>query len=131
MIGLPNFDSVDGLERGENRHPSRSTRATPSKLSRSVGSTDSNSRKGDPDMNCVNLRERFGRRYRSSTKNRTTPSMASRRIEDPWLQIIPCRAGTSTLGPLDAGRINQWQRTDCPEAGRAPRRDSLQDGSDA
>jgi len=45
-------------------------------------------------MNCVNLRERFGRRYRVEYEESYYAQHGPRaRIEDPWLQIIPCRAG--------------------------------------
>jgi len=38
------------------------------------------------NKDCVNLRERFGQRYRAQYG-------PNARIEDPWLQIFPCKAG--------------------------------------
>ncbi|MGA2069170.1 MAG: hypothetical protein ABSG86_29730 [Thermoguttaceae bacterium] len=57
-----------------------------------------------PNMDCVNLRERFGRQYRIEYEESYYAERgAGARADDPWLQIIPCRAGhiypwgTSTL----------------------------------
>jgi hypothetical protein len=50
--------------------------------------------RGEPNMNCVNLRERFGRRYRVEHEESYYAQYGPRaRTDDPWLQIIPCRAG--------------------------------------
>jgi len=41
-------------------------------------------------MQCVNLKERFGKRYRTRTE-------ADQRTSDPWMLLIPCRNGE--IGP--------------------------------
>jgi hypothetical protein len=43
---------------------------------------------------CVNLRERFGRRYRVECEESYHAQYGpNARIEDPWLQTIPCHYG--------------------------------------
>jgi hypothetical protein len=64
-------------------------------------------------MDCINLKERFGRRYRVQYEESFYAERGERaRADDPWLQIIPCQRGhlypwgpstmaaaTSTRGP--------------------------------
>jgi hypothetical protein len=45
-------------------------------------------------MDCVNLRERFGRQCRVEYEESYYAERGARAwADDPWLQIIPCRAG--------------------------------------
>ena len=45
-------------------------------------------------MDCVNLRERFGRRYRVEYEESYYAQYGPHaRVDDPWLQIIPCQRG--------------------------------------
>jgi hypothetical protein len=62
-------------------------------------------------MECVNLRERFGRRYRIAYEESYHVQYGPHaRVEDPWLQIIPCQRGhiypwgSSTLAASTNGR---------------------------
>jgi hypothetical protein len=62
-------------------------------------------------MDCVNLRERFGRRYRVEYEESYYAQYGPHaRTDDPWLQIIPCRRGhicpwgPSTLAASTNGR---------------------------
>jgi hypothetical protein len=68
-------------------------------------------REENRDMDCVNLRERFGRRYRVEYEESYYAQHGPRaRTDDPWLQIIPCQAGHiypwggSTLAASTNGR---------------------------
>jgi hypothetical protein len=45
-------------------------------------------------MDCVNLRELFGRQYRVTYEESYYAERGARAwADDPWLQVIPCRAG--------------------------------------
>ena len=45
-------------------------------------------------MDCVNLKERFGRKYRVTYEESHYAQYGPRaQTDDPWLQIIPCRRG--------------------------------------
>jgi len=45
-------------------------------------------------MNCINLRERFGERYRVAYEESYYAQYGERaRVVDPWLMIIPCEHG--------------------------------------
>ena len=45
-------------------------------------------------MDCVNLKERFGRKYRVTYEESYYAQYGPRaQTDDPWLQIIPCRRG--------------------------------------
>ncbi len=47
-----------------------------------------------PSPTCINLRERYGRSYKVGYEESYYAQYGPRaRVEDPWLQIIPCRAG--------------------------------------
>jgi len=47
-----------------------------------------------PTPTCVNLRERYGRRYRVTYEPSYHPEHGpNARIHDPWLMIVPCRFG--------------------------------------
>jgi hypothetical protein len=66
-----------------------------------------------PRPECIDLAERFGRRYRIEYEPAYQAQYGPRsRVDDPWLKILPCRAGhicpwggamlaavTSTAGP--------------------------------
>ena len=45
------------------------------------------------ETECVNLRERFGRQYRVVYEESYYAARTRNTIDDPWLQIIPCRHG--------------------------------------
>ena len=53
---------------------------------------------------CINLRERFGRRYKVVYEESYHVERGQRgRLEDPWLMIIPCKHGH--IGPWDGQRL--------------------------
>jgi hypothetical protein len=51
-------------------------------------------REENRNMDCVNLRERFGRQYRVEYEESYSAQYGPHaRIDDPWLQIVPCQHG--------------------------------------
>ncbi|MFV0443341.1 MAG: hypothetical protein ACK5Q5_07200 [Planctomycetaceae bacterium] len=44
-------------------------------------------------MNCINLRNRFGDRYRISFDPAYDPRHRPKKCLDPWMMILPCRYG--------------------------------------
>jgi len=65
-------------------------------------------------MDCVNLRERFGGRYRVEYEESYFAQYGPRaRVDDPWLQIIPCQRGhIYPWGPSTlAASTNNWGPT--------------------
>jgi hypothetical protein len=81
---------------------------------------------------CINLRERFGDRYRISHEESYAAERTEyRAAEERWLQIIPCQHGH--IGPWDSSRLVACTRKAGPVAQRLaalPRAEVVQDGAD-
>lgn len=62
--------------------------------SRSLGSNGSSRVTPPPSAECLDLAERFGRRYRIECEESYFAQYVPRaRVNDPWLKVISCRAG--------------------------------------
>ncbi len=44
-------------------------------------------------MECVNLKDRFGRRFKVEYEESYYDERTKHTLEDPWLMIVPCRYG--------------------------------------
>jgi hypothetical protein len=55
-------------------------------------------------MNCVNLRERFGRKWRITWDSAYNPRHVSRETLDPWMMQIPCKGGI-TIYPHGGSKL--------------------------
>ena len=78
-------------------------------------------RQENRDMNCVNLRIRFGRRYRIEYDDSYYAQYGLCRGRTPWLKIIPCQRGhIFPWGGNMLGRVNLRPRLHRPEAGKTP-----------
>jgi hypothetical protein len=90
------------------------------------------------DPPCIDLSERFGQRYRVEYEESYFAQYGPRaRVNDPWLKIIPCRAGHicpwGGRGTRGAGRLAAVTNTPGPTARKLaalPGASLWQDGSD-
>jgi hypothetical protein len=83
-------------------------------------------------MDCVNLRERFGRRYRVEYEESYYAERGpGARADDPWLQIIPCRAGhIYPWGPAMLAASTSSRGSTARKLAALPGATLWQDGSD-
>ncbi len=88
-------------------------------------------------MNCINLRQRYGDRYKiTHDESYRTERPEFRAAEEPWLQVIECRNGhVFPWGPDDDGV--QWLAASTSRAGSVAKRLAalpfttvVQDGTD-
>jgi hypothetical protein len=85
-----------------------------------------------PTPDCIDLSERFGRRYRVEYEESYWAQYGPRaRVNDPWLKIIPCPAGH--ICPWGGPTLAAVTDKAGPIAGKLaalPEADLCQDGSD-
>lgn len=46
-----------------------------------------------PAAECINLKQRFGKRFKVDYEESYFAERSIRSVEDPWLMVMPCRAG--------------------------------------
>lgn len=83
-------------------------------------------------MDCVNLRKRFGRQYRVTyEESYYTQYGPHARVDDPWLQIIPCERGhISPWGPSTLAASTNSPGPTARKLAALPGATLWQDGSD-